>query len=419
MSKQTIKIGLFGFGCVGQGLYEVLHQTKGIKAEITRICVKDKNKERSLPRQYFTFDKEDILNDEHIDVVVELIDDANEAFDIVSTALRNGKAVVTANKKMLAEHLETIYDLQQQTRRPVLYEGAVCAAIPIIRTLEEYYDNDLLSSVEGIFNGTTNYILTKTVEENKTYSEALKQAQQLGFAESNPKLDVEGYDPKFKLTILAAHAFGLFVNPDDILNVGIQHLAPNDVLYANEKGYKLKLVPHLQKLDGNVVGYVLPQFVNESNPLYNINNEFNAVGVQAAFADKQFFTGRGAGSLPTGAAVLSDISALTYQYKYEYKKVAQQNGLVFTNDHSIKVYIRYTKKEVLDELGVQNLEETYQSKEYKYVIGEVNIERLLKARINQRRDVFVAKIGEAENILRVETPAIYEAIATEVYETVG
>ncbi|MES2689448.1 MAG: homoserine dehydrogenase, partial [Bacteroidota bacterium] len=258
MNKQTIKIGLFGFGCVGQGLYDVLHQTKGIKAEIVRICVKDKNKERSLPSQYFTFDKKDILEDENIDVVVELIDDADEAFEIVTTALKNGKAVVTANKKMLAEHLKTIYELQQQTKRPVLYEGAVCAAIPIIRTLEEYYDNDLLSSIEGIFNGTTNYILTKTVEENKTYDEALKQAQKLGFAESNPKLDVEGYDPKFKLAILATHAFGLFINPDQIVNVGIHHLSPNDVLYANEKGFRLKLVPHLQKIEADVVGYVLP-----------------------------------------------------------------------------------------------------------------------------------------------------------------
>lgn len=411
MSKQTIKIGLFGFGCVGQGLYDVLHQTKGIKAEIARICVKDKNKERSLPASYFTFDKNELLEDDNIDVVVELIDNADEAFEIVTTALKNGKAVVTANKKMLAENLKTIYDLQQETKRPVLYEGAVCAAIPIIRTLEEYYDNDLLSSVEGIFNGTTNYILTKTVEENKTYDEALKQAQKLGFAESNPKLDVEGYDPKFKLAILATHAFGLFVNPDEILNAGIHHLAPNDVLYANEKGYKLKLVPHLQKQgDNNVVGYVLPQFVDESNPLYNINNEFNAVGVQAAFADKQFFTGRGAGSIPTGAAVLSDISALTYNYKYEYKKADQQNGLSFTNDHWIKVYIRFADKEVLNELQVRNLEETYQSKDYKYVIGEVNIAKLLAAGLNARKDIFIIKVGEAQEQKEEQAAATYEAL---------
>lgn len=410
MSKQTIKIGLFGFGCVGQGLYDVLHQTKGIKAEIARICVKDKTKERSLPAHYFTFDKNEILEDENIDVVVELIDDADEAFEIVTTALKNGKAVVTANKKMLAEHLKTIYELQQQTKRPVLYEGAVCAAIPIIRTLEEYYDNDLLSSVEGIFNGTTNYILTKTVEENKTYEEALKQAQKLGFAESNPKLDVEGYDPKFKLAILATHAFGLFVNPEQIVNVGIHNLSPNDVLYANEKGFRLKLVPHLQKTESDVVGYVLPQFVDESNPLYNINNEFNAVGVQAAFADKQFFTGRGAGSIPTGAAVLSDISALTYNYKYEYKKAEQQNGLTFSNDHWIKAYIRFTDKEVLNELKVRNLEETYQSKEYKYVIGEVNIEQLLLAKINNRKDVFVIKVGEAQLTKEADALTTYEAL---------
>ena len=164
-----LRLGLFGFGCVGQGLYHVLDETPGIKAEIKKICVKHKNKPRPLSEDLFTFDASDLLNDPEIDVVVELIDDANAAFEIVRTALQNGKAVVTANKKMLAEHLEEIYDLQRQYGKPVLYEGSVCGSIPIIRNLEEYYDNDLLTGIEGIFNGSTNYILTKVFEERTSY----------------------------------------------------------------------------------------------------------------------------------------------------------------------------------------------------------------------------------------------------------
>jgi homoserine dehydrogenase len=173
--RKKLKLGLFGFGCVGQGLYHVLHETHGgVQAEIKKVCVKNKNKQRPVKEDFFTFDKEEILNDAEIDVVVELIDDAQAAYEIVKTALLHGKAVVTANKKMLAEHMEEIYTLQQQTGKPVLYEGAVCGSIPILRNLEEYYDNDLLNSIEGIFNGSTNYILTKVFEEKKSYADALK-----------------------------------------------------------------------------------------------------------------------------------------------------------------------------------------------------------------------------------------------------
>src|SRR5689334_3703560 len=231
--RKKLKLGLFGFGCVGQGLYHVLHETHGgVQAEIKKICVKNKNKERILPDHFFTFDKQEILNDPEIDVVVELIDDAKAAYAIVKTSLENGKAVVTANKKMLAEHLEEIYNLQQKYNQPVLYEGSVCGSIPIIRNLEEYYDNDLINSIEGIFNGSTNFILTKVFEEKKSYSEALKTAQELGFAESDPSLDVKGFDPKFKLVIAIAHTFGVFLKPEDVINIGIDKISATDLKYA-------------------------------------------------------------------------------------------------------------------------------------------------------------------------------------------
>ncbi|HYG53190.1 MAG TPA: homoserine dehydrogenase, partial [Flavobacteriales bacterium] len=156
-TRKNLKIGLFGFGCVGQGLYNVLKNSTGIKAEIKRICVKDPQKQRPLDRHLFTFDKQEILNNPEINLVVELINHAGDAFEITKTALRNGKDVVTANKKMIAEHFTELICLQEETGQAVLYEASACGSIPIIRTLEEYYDNETLNGVSGIFNGTTNF----------------------------------------------------------------------------------------------------------------------------------------------------------------------------------------------------------------------------------------------------------------------
>lgn len=339
-----MKIGLFGFGVVGHGLYNVLKETHGIKAEIERICVKDPDKPRTLPPDRFTYSAADILDDPSIDTVVELINDADAAFEIVRTALENGKAVVTANKRMIAEHLEEIYSLQRKHNLPVLYEGAVCASIPIIRNLEEYYDNDLIASVEGIFNGSTNYILTKVFEENLPYPEALHLAQELGFAESDPSLDVQGFDPKFKLAIMIAHAFGIFVKPEQIVNIGIEKISEDDFRHARAAGYTIKLIARAQKVGQTIIGQVTPQFVEQEHLLSNIRNEYNAVLVEGAFSEKQLFVGKGAGSYPTGSAVLSDISALTYGYRYEYKKLQQERDLQFLPFHEASAYISFPEK---------------------------------------------------------------------------
>lgn len=393
MSKK-LRLGVFGFGVVGQGLYDVLNKTKGINAEVVRICVKHRDKTRSLDSSYFTYDKNDIINDETLDAVVELIDNADEAYTIVSAALAKGKAVVSANKKMIAEHFSELYALQQKHQVPFLYEASVCGSIPIIRNLEEYYDNDLLDSLEGICNGTTNFILTKTAEENLSYPVALSQAQQLGFAESNPTLDVKAFDPKYKLTILLAHTFGVFIHPDNIFNFGIQNLSEGDNTYAREKGYRIKLVAHTYRTDSKVVAYVLPKFVANSNLFFNVRNEFNAVQLGAAFSDKQFFLGKGAGAYPTGSAVLSDIAALSHNYRYEYKKVTQPGQLPFSNDHDLTLYIRYAHDNLLEELQVHDISQRYWSPDTKYVIGKVKINNLIKANLNDRVDVFVAKLEE-------------------------
>lgn len=374
--KKNLKLGLFGFGCVGQGLYHVLHETKGVKAEVKRICVKTKNKPRPLGEDIFTFRKEDILNDPEIDVVVELIDDATAAFELVKAALQNGKAVVTANKRMLAENLEEIYALQKKYRRPVLYEGSVCGSIPIIRNLEEYYDNDLIKSVEGIFNGSTNYILTKVFEERKSYAEALQQAQVLGFAESDPSLDVKAFDPKFKLTILIAHAFGVFVKPENIINIGIDRISAVDLKYAKDHGLTIKLVARAFKEGEKIYGLVAPQFVESTHPLSSVRNEFNAVTVEGAFAEKQLFVGKGAGSYPTGSAVLSDISALTYDYQYEYKKLHQENRLTFSNEATVEVIVSYTDADAVTVSDFENFKGGFQGNGQQNRQGVVKLEKI-------------------------------------------
>lgn len=374
-----MKIGLFGFGCVGQGLWKVLHETRGVKAEIGRICIKNPEKPRPLPAHFFTTNPDDILNDPDIDIVVELIDDAEAAFKLVSAALERGKSVVTANKKMIAHHLPELHALQQKTGASLLYEGACCASIPIIRNLEEYYDNDLLTSVEGIFNGTTNYILSKVFEENKSFDEALRLAQENGFAESDPRLDLEGFDPKYKLCILLLHAFGVFVEPESVFHFGIHRLNAFDAEFARRRGGSLKLVARCYRQGDQVGAYCIPRFVPGNHRYASVRNEYNAVTLESAFSEQQVFVGKGAGDKPTGCAVLSDISALRYQYKYEYRKW-QQNGSFFnTSDTELQLYVRYSTGVKVADSDFTEITERFMSGDTHYTIGRIPVRKLQQA----------------------------------------
>ena len=390
MSKK-LKLGLFGFGCVGQGLYDILEKTPSINAEVSKICVKDRNKERPLPMDYFTFDKEELLNDENINVIVEVIDTADEAFDIVKTAMQNGKSVVSANKKMIAEHFDDIVRLQQENKVSFLYEASSCASIPVIRNLEEYYDNDLLNAFEGIFNGSSNYILSHMIKEGKGYEEVLKQAQDIGYAESDPILDVGGFDSKYKLVILTAHAFGMYISPQEVFNYGIQHISDYELQFAQEKNVKLKLFASSKIINGKLASWVMPQFVNESFKLYNVEYEYNGVVLEGAFSDAQHFIGKGAGSHPTGSAVISDISALAYGYKYEYKKFNRKLGLERINDFIIEVYLRYKDSAVLDQVNFESIDEHYTGRGFNYVIGKVRLNNLMNSPVVDNPDVFFAQ----------------------------
>jgi len=399
MTREKLKIGLFGYGCVGQGLHDVLNSSKGFKADIVKICVKDPYKERRIPMSNFTFNKLDILDDPSINLVVELIDDADEAYNIVKMAMVNGKNVVTANKRMIANHFSELVELQSKHKVSLLYEASAGASIPIIRNLEEYYDNELLYSLRGILNGSTNYILTKMHNEGMPYSQALSEAKEKGFAETDPTLDVEGWDSKFKLCIITGHAYGLFLEPDEVFHYGISTISEFDIKYAKEKGFKIKLVPYVGKTnESTITSFVLPRFISSDKYLYNVDNEYNGVITEAAFADKQFFCGKGAGGHATGSAVLSDISANSYGYRYEYKKFQQGTVADYTRNFRLEIYLRYKDEKVRELFGFEDVSEYFCGRLYNYVIGVVNLERLYALREQLRNlDVFIVNTGRKIN----------------------
>jgi homoserine dehydrogenase len=394
MNERKIKIGLFGFGCVGQGLYDVLNHSQILEASVEKICVKDRTKKRKIDSSYFTYDKADILNRDNLDVVVELIDDADEAFKIVSEAMRNGVNVVTANKKMLAENFAALYELQKEHNVALLYEGSAGGSIPIIRNLEEYYDNELLDHIEGIVNGSSNYLLTRMELDGLSYENALQLAQDAGFAESDPWLDVAGFDSKYKLCLLTIHAFGLILKPDSILNLGISNVTFDDIQFAKQRDMRIKLVAKASKFGDQVRVYVLPQFVERGKHLYYIMYEYNAIEVEGAYSDRQTLAGKGAGSYPTGSAVLSDISALTYDYKYAYKKLekSRKNGrpnLTLDTDFELKLYIRFNDREDLKKLDIVSIEEEYRSANLNYVVANVKFNSLFNIYNDRSNELFV------------------------------
>ncbi len=391
MNGKKLNIGLFGFGTVGRGLYDVLQRIGTKNVEIKRICVRDISKPRAVEAD-FTDKSDDIFNDPDINFIVELIDDAEAAYTIVKRALQSRLPVVSGNKKMLAYHIEELIALQSQYNVALLYDASACGSIPVIRNLEEYYDNDLLTSVKGILNGSSNFILSKIFNEKMSYADALKLAQDLGFAESNPTLDIDGWDSLFKLIIITVHAFGLYVAPEKIFTYGISNMNDDDIRFANEKERRFKLVAHVEKIAGNrLIMCVMPQLISRNKYIYSVEDEFNGVVIKGLFYDKQFMFGRGAGGYPTGSAVLSDITACLYDYKYEYKKRNDSQLPEFTNDHYFRVYYRYANDSDLALIPFESISEKYSSDSYKYVVGRASLDALHDVQEQlRRRNVFIA-----------------------------
>lgn len=397
MDNKQINIGLFGFGTVGKGLYDVLKKIQPENVNIVKVCVRNVAKHSAeAPELEFTSNADDIFTDSRINFIVELIDDAEAAYGIVKRALQAKIPVVSGNKKMLARHIQEMIQLQRDNDTALLYDASACGSIPVIRNLEEYYDNDLLISVKGILNGSSNFILSKIFNEGMNYAEALKLAQDLGFAESDPTLDIGGWDSLFKLIIITIHAFGVYVEPEQIFTFGIGNMNEHDIQFAHEKRRRVKLVGWAEKVDEDkLVLSVMPHLLSKQKYIYSVEDEFNGVVIKGLFYYKQFMFGQGAGGFPTGSAVLSDITAQLYDYRYQYKKLQSPHLLHFTNDYKVRIYYRYDSPATLNLLEFSTIHESYYSDTYKYVVGDIELSQLqAQAQSLRESNVFVCLYPE-------------------------
>ncbi|MCH7398443.1 homoserine dehydrogenase [Belliella sp. DSM 107340] len=314
----TKRIGLFGFGVVGQGYYQIAKKQKEQWVPDT-IVVKDQKKRRPSDIK-FSYTAKDVF-DKNPDYILELISDEKEAYEYVTEALKRGITVISANKKLLSAHLPELISLQKVFGGKLLYEAAAAAGIPVITNLETHFEEDTIISLEGILNGSSNYILSRIFNNGLSFEEALRMAQQKGFAESDPSFDINGSDVSSKLNILILHAFGKFVGQEQIATFGIQHLGDVEINLAKALGLKIKLMAKADKDYRGISAQILPTFVEESNSFFGVENEYNAVKIVSEHLQEQFYLGKGAGSLPTGAAVYGDLIKARNGFSYNYSKV--------------------------------------------------------------------------------------------------
>lgn len=392
----TINIGLYGFGTVGQGIYQVIGRAVNAHAEIKRICVRNLSKKRNVevPEGIVTDDENAILEDPSINLIVEVVDNAEASYRIVSSALKKGIPVVSGNKAMIAKHLPELIELQRKHNTALLYDASSCGSIPVIRNLEEYYDNDLLLEVKGILNGSSNYILSRVFDHNEEYSDALRRAQELGFAESDPSFDIEGFDSLFKLIIITVHAMGVYVAPEKIFTYGISSISAFDIQYAREKRMKIKLVAQVVKIsDRSFTMFVMPEFVSPSKYIYSVDDEYNGVVIRGECYDRQFMFGKGAGSLPTASSILSDVMARRHGYRYEYKKMHYLELPEYTTNVELTVYLRYSDPQLLKTLPFIRIREKYTSETANYVMGTIMLSELIAHRnLLSGPDTFIANV---------------------------
>lgn len=307
-----INIGLIGLGTVGGGVVKVLRDFKNIN--IKRIAVKNLSKKRNiegLDESILTDNPFEIVNDKDIKIVVEVIGGTEPAFELLKTAVNNGKHIVTANKELLAKRGEELFKLANEKNVVILYEAAIAGGIPVIMPIKTTLAGNNIRKAAGILNGTTNYILTKMEEESISYETVLKEAQALGYAETDPSGDVEGFDSAYKIATLATIALKQRVDINKIYREGITNISANDIRFAKELGYRIKLIAMAALDDNNKADVrVHPMLVPFSNTLSTINNVTNAVLLEGFPVGKVMFAGPGAGEMPTASSVLGDILAI-------------------------------------------------------------------------------------------------------------
>ena len=324
---KTVKIALLGFGTVSQGTFNLLQDNvdlitnrSGVTIEISKIFVRnpDKYTNITLPStaQYVT-NIDDVLNDESIAIVVELMGGTTFAKDCVEAALKHGKSVVTANKDLLAEAGPYLFDLAYKNNVDLRFEASVLGGIPIIRTLYDSLAGNRITELVGIMNGTTNFILSKMTDEGLSYGDVLKEAQDLGYAEADPTADVEGLDAARKLAILASISFNRRIFFEDVTVEGITKIDTEDISFGKEFGYNIKLIGIAKESSKGLSLNVYPAFVPLTHPLASVRGSYNAIYIKGNGIDDAMFYGRGAGSLPTGSSVVSDIMEVAKNVAFE------------------------------------------------------------------------------------------------------
>ena len=316
----TTKIALLGLGTVGKGTYaaltrnaDLIEKRTGKRIEVVKILERSRQVIESgyAPKELFTQDYDSILADPEIKIVAEILGGFEPATTFMLNAMKAGKHVVTPNKAVVAAHYDILHKTAADNGVCIKYEASVGGAIPVIETIRRSLTANRFLKVEGIVNGTTNYILTKMEEENLSYDEALRQAQEKGFAEQDPTADVEGIDAANKLTILMIECFGVYMKPTEFERIGISKLTRDDLRLATQHGCKLKLIASAEQMpDGTIKASVKPTEVPMDNPLAAVKNEFNGIALYCNMADRIFLSGRGAGKDPTGSAMAADIISL-------------------------------------------------------------------------------------------------------------
>lgn len=310
-----LKIGLIGLGTVGTGVYKTLQDVENV--EIVKIAVKNINKPRSVevPASMLTDNPSDVVNDSSIDVVVELIGGVTPAWDYISTAIKNGKHIVTANKELLAKRGEELFKLAEEYNRVVLYEAAIAGGIPIIMPIKTILAGNKINKIQAILNGTTNYILTKMDADGASYEDVLKEAQELGYAETDPTGDVEGFDAAYKITTLATIAFKKRIKLENVYREGITKIRKEDMAQANEFGYKIKLIASATiDENGRADVRVHPMLVSKNSGLAHTNYVTNAVSLTGHPIGNIVLSGPGAGEFPTASSVVGDILAIATEF---------------------------------------------------------------------------------------------------------
>ncbi len=356
---KKLGVAILGLGTVGGGTYEILTKNHDKILKVDEIDVEVKavlelNKERALAlgvkEENIYTDINQVVKNDEIDVVVEVIGGTGVAKKFIELALENGKTVVTANKELIAKHWCELEKIAKAHNAGFYFEASCVGGVPIIRVLNEAMQANNLESIKGIINGTTNFILSKMSNEGLSYESVLKEAQANGFAEANPTADVEGYDASYKLSILSSLAFNKKVPLSKIYREGITNVDTTDIAYGKELGYTLKLLAIAKDTPQGVEARVHPAFVKDDNPLSSVSGPFNAVMIHGDMVDDIMLYGRGAGSLPTGSAIVSDVifAGKTQKHRYSSFDNTDEAGekTVFNQNFESRYYIRLTTENI-------------------------------------------------------------------------